>query len=105
MPNLFVAKATRSPMSFLLVCIGLYFAAHSFFAALLVGYLVFVWVKKSIRDSLRSESETESKAPPAQAPAQAKPVESTTATVTPIRRQYAKSSVVAPLMTGTDDQS
>ncbi|MBN3754298.1 hypothetical protein G3N95_15200 [Paraburkholderia sp. Tr-20389] len=106
MPNQFVAKATRTPLSFLLVCIGLYFAAHSFFAALFVGYLVFMWIKKSIRDAHRADVEaSDAKAPSAAATPQAKPDENVTATVTPIKRQYAKSPVVAPLKTGTDDKS
>lgn len=106
MPNQPVSKATRSPLSFLLVCIGLYFAAHSFFAALFVGYMVFVWIRKSIREAHRADVETgDAKASPAAATPQAKPDENVTATVTPIKRQYAKSPVVAPLKTGTDDTS
>jgi hypothetical protein len=106
MPNQFVAKATRSPLSFLLVCIGLYFAAHSFFAALLVGYIVLTWIRKSIRDAHRNDAETtDVKAPPAGVTPPQKAEAGATATVTPIKRQYAKSPVVAPLKTGTDDTS
>ncbi|CAE6962306.1 hypothetical protein R70199_07412 [Paraburkholderia domus] len=106
MPNQFVNRATRSPLSFLMVCIGLYFAAHSFFASLLVGYIVFMWIKKSIRDAQRADAEaSDAKAAPAAATPQPKVDESATATVTPIKRQYAKSPVVAPLKTGTDDTS
>ena len=54
MPKQFVLKATQSPFSFLAVCFALWFAAHSFFAALFVGFIVVMWVKKSIHNAMRS---------------------------------------------------
>jgi hypothetical protein len=107
MPKQFVMKATRSPLSFLAVCFALWFAAHSLFAALFAGFIVLLWIRKSIRDVLRAEPDaSDAKAPPGTAP-QPKVEESPTATVTPMKRkrQYAKSPVVAPLKTGTDDRS
>jgi hypothetical protein len=99
----FVAKASRSPMSFLAVCFALWLAAHSFFAALFVGFMVYKWVKASIREAVASEAETsDAKQLPA-APFQPKAEPGPAAAVTPIKRQYAKSPVVVPLKTGTDD--
>ena len=102
MPKQFVTKATQSPLSFLTVCFALWFAAHSFFAALFVGFIAFVWVKKSIRDAMRAEPDAnDAKAPAAAASPKAE--ESPAAPVASIKRQYAKSPVVVPIRTGTDD--
>jgi hypothetical protein len=103
MPKQFVTKATQSPLSFLTVCFALWFAAHSFFAALLVGFVAFVWVKKSIRDAMRAEPDAnDAKAPPA-ATSSPKAEESPAAPATSIKRQYAKSPVLVPVRTGTGD--
>jgi hypothetical protein len=104
MPKQFVLKATQSPLSFLAVCFGLWFAAHSFFAALFVGCIVVMWVRKSIHNAMRAEPDTsDAKVPPTPAASQPKAEGSPPAPVTPIKRQYAKSAVVVPLKTGTDD--
>jgi hypothetical protein len=103
MPKLFLMKATRSPMWFFAACFGLWFAVHSFFAALFVGFVAYQWVKASIRKTMKDEKESSDKssATPATAQPQAEAVP--TASVTPIKRQYAKSPVVVPLKTGTDE--
>jgi hypothetical protein len=103
MPNQFVVKVTQSPLSFLAVCFGLWFAAHSFFAALLVGFIVVKWVKKSIHNAMRSEPDASEAKAPATPAASQKAEGSPPAPVIPIKRQYAKSAVVVPLKTGTDD--
>ncbi|MFL9912000.1 HMG-box domain-containing protein [Paraburkholderia sp. RL17-337-BIB-A] len=104
MPKQFVLKATQSPLSFLAVCFALWFAAHSFFAALFVGVIVVMWVKKSIHNAIKTETDTsDAKAPPTAAASQPKAEESIAVPVTPIKRQYAKSPVVVPLKTGTDN--
>ncbi|HXI88906.1 MAG TPA: hypothetical protein VNO24_02720 [Blastocatellia bacterium] len=103
MPKQFLMKATRSPTSFLAVCFALWLAAHSFFAALFVGFLAIKWIRSAIRDALKDEKETSDTTPatPTTAKPQAEAVP--TAAVTPIKRQYAKSPVVVPLKTGTDE--
>ncbi|MEI5998502.1 hypothetical protein H3V53_15175 [Paraburkholderia bengalensis] len=103
MPKQFLMKATRSPMSFLAVCFALWLAAHSFFAALFVGFLAIKWIRSAIRDALKDEKETSDTTPatPTTAKPQAEAVP--TAAVTPIKRHYAKSPVVVPLKTGTDE--
>jgi hypothetical protein len=86
------------------VCFGLWFAAHSFFAALFVGCIVVMWVRKSIHNAMRAEPDTsDAKVPPTPAASHPKAEGSPPAPVTPIKRQYAKSAVVVPLKTGTDD--
>lgn len=104
MLKLLVSKATQSPLSFLAICFGLWFAAHSFFGALLVGFIALERIKKSIRKAKRDEPETsDAKSPATAAASQQTGGESQAASVTPIKRQYAKSAVVVPLKTGTDD--
>jgi hypothetical protein len=99
MPKQLVMKAMKSPGWLVAVCFALWFAAHSFFAFLFVSATVAVWIKRSIKAALKEEKAEDSKAPAhavvAPAPADAN--------VTPIKRQYAKSAVVVPLKTGTDN--
>ena len=99
MPKQLVSKAIKSPGWLFAVCFALWFAAHSFFAFLFVSAAVATWIKRSIKPSSKEEATEEAKAAKvavsAPAPADEK--------VTPIRRQYAKSAVVIPLKTGTDD--
>ncbi|WP_250518916.1 hypothetical protein [Caballeronia sp. ATUFL_M1_KS5A] len=99
MPKQLVLKAMKSPGWLVAVCFALWLAAHSFFAFMFVSFVVFSWLKRSIKAALKEEKADDSKAPAhavvAPAPADAN--------VTPIKRQYAKSAVVVPLKTGTDD--
>lgn len=99
MPKQLVFNAIKSPAWLVAVCFALWFAAHSFFAFLFVSLAVATWIKRSIKASLKEDKMEEAKAPTAAvaspAPAEAK--------VTPINCQYAKSAVVIPLKTGTDD--
>ncbi|MCC8397264.1 hypothetical protein LJ656_32335 [Paraburkholderia sp. MMS20-SJTR3] len=103
MPKQFLMKATRSPMSFLAVCFALWLAAHSFFAALFVGFLAIPWIRTAIRDALKDERETSDTTPASSTTAKPQAEAVATAAVTPIKRQYAKSPVVVPLKTGTDE--
>ncbi|MGF6637119.1 hypothetical protein [Paraburkholderia sp. MM6662-R1] len=103
MPKQFVMKATQSPLSFLAVCFGLWFAAHSFFAALFVGFVVYRWIKASIRNAMKDEKEASDATAATSATAQPQAEAVKAAAVTPIKRQYAKSPVVVPLKTGTDE--
>lgn len=105
MPKQLVHMATKSPLVFLAVCFALWFAAHSFFAGVFVLFVGAAWIKKSILAAAKSDPTTnESKespatvsaAPIAVAEPQAQPA-------TPIKRQYAKSAVVVPIKTGTDN--
>jgi hypothetical protein len=102
MPKQLVESAIKSPFKFLAVCFALWFAAHSFFAALFVGVVALTMVKKSLKAARRGEHEPHEAKVPA-APATAKVVESVAQPATPSKRQYAKSAVVVPLKTGTDD--
>jgi hypothetical protein len=99
MPKQLVSKAIKSLGWLVAVCFALWFAAHSFFAFLFVSAALAMWVKRSIKASLKEETTEEAKAAkvavPVPAPAEEK--------VTPIKRQYAKSAVVIPFKTGTDD--
>ncbi|MDR5754970.1 MULTISPECIES: hypothetical protein [unclassified Caballeronia] len=99
MPKQLVLKAMKSPGWLVAVCFALWFAAHSFFAFLFVSFTVAVWIKRSIKAALKEEKAEDSKVP---APAVVAPATADT-NVTPIKRQYAKSAVVVPLKTGTDD--
>jgi len=102
MPKQLVESAIKSPFKLMALCFALWFAAHSFFAALFVGFVALRIVKKSLKAASGVEPEAhEAKAPPAPVTAQA--VQSVAQPVTPIKRQYAKSAVVVPLKTGTDD--
>lgn len=98
MPKQFVSKAIKSPGWLFAVCFALWFAAHSFFAFLFVSAAVATWIKRSIKPS-KEEATEEAKAAKAAVSAPAPADEK----VTPIKRQYAKSAVVIPLKTGTDD--
>jgi hypothetical protein len=64
-----------------------------------VSFVVFSWIKRSIKTALKEEKVEDTKAT---AHAVVEPA-SADANVTPIKRQYAKSAVVVPLKTGTDD--
>jgi Na+-transporting methylmalonyl-CoA/oxaloacetate decarboxylase gamma subunit len=103
MPKQFLMKATSAPLWFFAVCFALWFAMHSFFAALFVLYAAYRWIKSSIRKAIKEEKEASDAT--AAAPAAVKPQVETVqaAAATPIKRQYAKSPVVVPLKTGTDD--
>ena len=106
MPKQFVMRATRSPASFLAVCFALWLAAHSFFAAMFVSFVALMWAKKAIRDASKAEDEAgDAKAATVAATAQPKAEPTPAASVTPIKRQYAKSAVIVPFKTGTDDLS
>ena len=95
MPNRLVLKAMKSPGWLVAVCFALWLAAHSFFAFMFVSFVVFSWIKRSIKAAMKEEKVEDTKGT---AHAVAAP-----APVTPIKRQYAKSAVVVPLKTGTDD--
>ncbi|SAK90317.1 hypothetical protein AWB75_06300 [Caballeronia catudaia] len=99
MPKQLVFKAIKSPAWLVAVCFALWFAAHSFFAFLFVSFAVATWINRSIKASLKEDRVEEAKASPT---ATASPVPAEEK-VTPIKRQYAKSAVVIPLKTGTDD--
>ncbi|WP_321794629.1 hypothetical protein [Caballeronia sp. J97] len=99
MPKQLVSKAIKSPGWLVAVCFALWFAAHSFFAFLFVCAAVATWIKRSIKTSLKEETFDEAKAAKVVASAPASVEEK----VTPIKRQYAKSAVVIPFKTGTDD--
>ncbi|XUW93250.1 hypothetical protein OH764_34550 (plasmid) [Burkholderia sp. M6-3] len=101
MPKLFLMKATRSPMLFFATCFSLWFAMHSFFAALFVGFVAYQWVKTSIRKTMKDDKESSDKGSATSATPQPQAEAVPTASVTPIKRQYAKSPVVVPLKTGT----
>jgi hypothetical protein len=64
-----------------------------------VSFVVFSWIKRSIKAAMKEEKvdDTKATAPAVAAPAPADD------NVTPIKRHYAKSAVVVPLKTGTDD--
>ncbi|MBC8640732.1 hypothetical protein IAG25_28345 [Caballeronia sp. EK] len=99
MPKQLVLKAMKSPGWLVAVSFALWLAAHSFFAFLFVLFVVFSWIKRSIKSALKEE-----KVEDAKAPAHAAAVLATADdNVTHIKRQYAKSAVVVPLKTGTDD--
>lgn len=106
MLKLLVIKAFKSPFALAAVCFVLYLAAHSFLVGVFVAFSAFVWTNKSIQAKLKSES----------AASEMKGVNPTVVTVpskasgepqipvpTSIRRQYAKSAVVIPIKTGTDN--
>jgi hypothetical protein len=101
-----VVKAFKSPFALLAVCFVLHLAAHSFFVGVFVAFAIFAWIKKSILTKLKNEdasNDPKAVVPPV-VPSQPKVVaESQAPVVTPIRRQYAKSAVVLPVKTGTDD--
>jgi hypothetical protein len=97
MPKQLVSKAIKSPAWLVAVCFALWLAAHSFFAFMFVSFVVFSWIKRSMKAALKEEKIDDAKTP---AHAVVAPAE---ANVTPIKRQYAKSAVVVPLKTGTDD--
>ncbi|TCK32495.1 hypothetical protein B0G84_8300 [Paraburkholderia sp. BL8N3] len=99
MPKQLVSKAIKSPAWLFAVCFALWFAAHSFFAFLFVSFAVAIWIRNSIKAALRADETQEAKAPTATVPSPAPAEEK----VTSIKRQYAKSAVVIPLKTGTDD--
>jgi hypothetical protein len=99
MPKQLVLKAMKSPGWLVAVCFALWLAAHSFFAFMFVSFVVFSWIKRSIKTALKEEKVEDTKAT---AHAVVEP-SSADANVTPIKRQYAKSAVVVPLKTGTDD--
>lgn len=102
MPKQLVESAIKSPFKLLAVCFALWFASHSFFAALFVGFAAIAMFKKSLKAVLQGEPEGQEAKPPA-APATDKVTETVAQPVTPIKRQYAKSAVVVPLKTGTDN--
>jgi hypothetical protein len=101
-----VVKAFKSPFALLAVCFVLYLAAHSFFVGVFVAFVIFAWIKKSVLMKLKNEgasNDPKAAVPPA-VPSQPKAAtESQAPVVTPIRRQYAKSAVVLPIKTGTDN--
>jgi len=99
MPKQLVLKAMKSPGWLVAVCFALWFAAHSFFAFLFVSFTVAVWIKRSIKAALKEEKVEDAKAPAHVVVTPAAAADN----VTPIKRQYAKSAVVVPLKTGTDD--
>jgi hypothetical protein len=105
MPKQLLHMATKSPFVLLAVCFALWFAAHSFFAGVFVLFVGAAWVKKSISAALKSDSNAnDGKESPAASPAA--PVstpEIQTQPATPIKRRYAKSAVVVPFKTGTDN--
>ena len=105
MPKQLVYMAMKSPFALLAVCFALWFAAHSFFAGLFVFFVAVYWIKKSIRSALKSEPSSNDAKPQATS-ATAVPLtaaEPVQQTAVPIKRQYAKSAVVVPLKTGTDN--
>jgi hypothetical protein len=105
MPKQLVYMAVKSPAKLVAVCFALWFAAHSFFAAIFVFLVCAAWVKKSISAALKSDANAnEVKEAPAASPAApVSTAEIQTQPATPIKRQYAKSAVVVPFKTGTDN--
>ncbi|SAK73701.1 hypothetical protein AWB80_04151 [Caballeronia pedi] len=99
MPKQLVFKAMKSPGWLVAVCFALWLAAHSFFAFMFVSFVVFLWIKRSVKAAMKEEKveDTKGTAHAVVAPAPAD------VNVTPIKRQYAKSAVVVPLEIGTDD--
>ncbi|KXU94870.1 hypothetical protein CR51_26055 [Caballeronia megalochromosomata] len=99
MPKQLVLKAMKSPGWLVAVSFALWLAAHSFFAFLFVSFVVFSWIKRSIKSASKEEKVEEAKAA-----AHAAVVQTTADdNVAHIKRQYAKSAVVVALKTGTDD--
>ena len=104
MPKQLVYMATKSPLVLLAVCFALWFAAHSFFAGVFVLFAGAAWIKRSISTALKSDSNAnESKEAAATAAAAPIAAEPQAQPATPIKRQYAKSAVVIPFKTGTDN--
>jgi len=106
MIKLLVTKAFSSPFALLAVCFALYLAAHSFFVGIFVAVVAFAWIKKSVLTKQTSEDAPKEAKAGVVAEVSMQPkaaVEPQTPTATPIRRQYAKSAVVMPLKTGTDN--
>jgi hypothetical protein len=104
MPKQVVLKAMKSPGWLVAVCFALWLAAHSFFAFMFVSFVVFSWIKRSIKAAMREEKVEDTRgtahAVAAHAVAASAPAD---VNVTPIKRQYAKSAVVVPFKTGTND--
>jgi hypothetical protein len=105
MPMQFVYKAAQSPFKLLAVCFSLWLATHSFFAGLFMFAVVVFSIKKLVKARLSTENQTDDRkaAAPAVPIAPVKVAEEAAQPVTPIKRQYAKSAVVVPLKTGTDN--
>jgi hypothetical protein len=105
MPKQLVYMTTKSPLVLLAVCFALWFAAHSFFASVFVFFVGAAWIKRSISTALKPDANAiESKEPAATVAAA--PIASAAPqaqSATPIKRQYAKSAVVIPFKTGTDN--
>ncbi len=84
----------------------LYFAAQSFFVAIFVMLAVGTYIKKKISKAKSDSAPLDAKNAPAAAvpsqsaavPPQPQPIQAAVP-----KRQYAKSAVVIPLKTGTDD--
>jgi large-conductance mechanosensitive channel len=94
-----VSKAMNLPGWLVAVCFALWLAAHSFLVFMFVSFAVFLWIKRSIKATMREEKveETKGTAHTVAAPTPAD------VNIMPIKRQYAKSAVVVPFKTGTDD--
>lgn len=83
----------------------LYIASQSFFVAIFLVLAVGTFIKRKISKSKESDSHNAKNAPAATAPNQAAVVQPQPQPMQPAvpQRQYARSAVVIPLKTGTDD--
>jgi hypothetical protein len=99
MPKQLVVRAIESPAWLVAGWFALWLAAHSFFAFLFISFAVATWIMRSMKIDLKEGRVDEPKAPSAVVASPA----SAEAEVKPIKREYAKSAVIIPLKTGTDD--